>query len=64
MAKCRLCLRETILRKPHIFSEFLFKDLYNTKGHMLELMVTVTKDGNHYSRALRSTCFAKVAINI
>ena len=32
---CRLCGQPSVLRDSHIVLEFLYKDLYNEKGHMM-----------------------------
>lgn len=35
MPLCRLCQHDLELRNSHIVPEFLYADLYNTKGHMM-----------------------------
>ncbi len=37
MSTCKLCLLDRELRNSHIVPEFLYKELYNNKGHLMAI---------------------------
>lgn len=54
---CRLCLQPKTLRKSHIVPEFLYRDLYNSIGHMMGITGKGTKGWTKVQKGLREPLF-------
>jgi len=57
MARCRLCLKDEILRNSHIVPEFLYGQLYNDKGHMMGIHGRGKRGWKALQKGLRERLF-------
>lgn len=56
---CRLCQKASLLRNSHIIPEFLYKPLYNEKGHMMAINGRGHKGWKPLQKGLREYLFCE-----
>jgi hypothetical protein len=59
MAECRLCRNDRELRNSHIVPEFLYSELYNTKGHMMGINGRGNRGWQALQKGIREPLFCE-----
>ena len=59
LQRCRLCQRENELRNSHIVPEFLYGELYNSKGHMMGINGQGSKGWAPLQKGIREHLFCE-----